>query len=245
MPRLFSCADRGAEASIVLTPSHSVVLVEQAARLFPIREAGGRRAACPTKRSQLRLGFTFVESVIAMSVIALAGAALLTSVAGAVTSCNDAIFQSVGRGLAQQLMDEIAARKVPNATTTAAATRSLFTTVDDYSGFTESPPHTKGGDVLGTEQSSAALSYSAMMMSGTSTTSRPAALQVATDFMQRFTRSVLVERVQPGTGGAWTVTAQSTLYRRVTVTVTYTVTANQTRQVAKVSRVFAAVSASP
>ena len=211
MPRLFSCADRGDEASIVLTLSHSVIPVEQAARLFPIREASGRRAACPTKRSRRHRGFTFVESIIAMTVIALAGGALLTSVAGAVTSCNDAIFESV----------------------------------DDYSGFKESPPHTKGGNVLGTEQSSAGLSYSTMMMSGTSSTSRPTALQVPTDFMQRFTRSVLVEQVQPGTGGEWTVATQSTLYRRVTVTVAYTVTVNQTRQVAKVSRIFAAMSASP
>jgi hypothetical protein len=183
-----------------------------------------------------------------MTVIAIAGAALLTSIAGAVTSCNDAVFQAVGRGLAEQMMNEIAACKLPQATAaTAATTRSLFTTVDDYSNFSESPPHTKGGDVLGTEQSSAAMSYFSMMMmtSSGSSTSRPMVLQAPTDFMGRFTRSVLVERVQPGTGGAWTVTTQSTLYRRVTVTVTYTVTADQTRPVAKVSRVFAAVPASP
>ncbi len=215
----------------MLTPSHSHLLLND------------QRSTTRSRR-----GFTFAESVIAMSVIALAGAALLTSVAGAVTSCNDAVFQAVGRGLAQQLMDEIAASKFSNTTTTTAATtRSLFATVDDYSNYSENPPHTKGGDVLGTEQSSAAMSYSAMMMStsGTSSSSRPTALQAPTDFMNRFTRSVLVERVQPATGGTWTVTTQSSLYRRVTVTVTYTVTANQTRQVAKVSRVFASVPASP
>lgn len=197
-----------------------------------------------------RRGFTFVESVIAMTVIALAGAALLTSVASAVTSCNDSIFQAVGRGLAQQLMDEIAASKFPSSTTTATATttRAYFTAIDDYSGFTEHPPHAKGGDVLGTEQSSATISYSAMMLttpSTSSSTSRPTALQVPTDFMNRFTRTVLVERVQPSTSGVWTASAQSSTYRRVTVTVSYTVSADQTRQVAKVSRIFASVPPSP
>ena len=212
---------------------------------------GGTRARL-TRRNVVvaespRRGFTFAESVIAMTVIALAGAALLTSVAGAVTSCNDSVFQAVGRGLAQQLMDEIAASKIPTTTTMASSSvRALFTTIDDYSDFKESPPHTKGGDVLGTEQSASATSYSALMTSISSTSSgRPTALQVPTDFMGRFTRSVLVERVQPSSTGVWSATAQSSLYRRVTVTVTYTVTSSQTRQVAKVSRVFAAVPPSP
>ena len=221
------------------------------ARRIVVLSDASRSRSCRRSPSELRKwsrrGFTFAESVIAMTVIALAGAALLTSITGAVTSCNDSVFQTVGRGLAQQLMDEIAASKFPSGTTTttAASTRLLFTMVDDYSGFTERPPRTRGGDVLGTEQSSASMSYSAMMMSGASSSSRPTALQAPTDFMHRFTRSVLVEKVQPSTGGAWTTTTQSSLYRRVTVIVTYTVTANQTRQVAKVSRMFASVSASP
>ena len=197
-----------------------------------------------------RRGFTFVESVIAMTVIAIAGAALLTAVASAVTSCNDSVFQAVGRGLAQQLMDEIAASKFPSSTTAAASPtmRAYFTTIDDYSGYTESPPHAKGGDVLGTEQSSATTSYAAMMMvtpGSASPTSRPSALQVPTDFMNRFTRTVLVERVQPSTSGVWTVNTQSSLYRRVTVTVSYTASADTARPVAKVSRIFASVPPSP
>lgn len=194
-----------------------------------------------------RRGFTFAESVIAMTVIALAGAALLTSVAGAVTSCNDSVFEAVGRGLAQQLMDEIAASKFPvNTTTATTTTRPFFTTIDDYTGFSERPPRVKGGDVVGTEQSSSAMSYSAMMMStGTTSSGRPTALQAPIDFLNRFTRSVLVERVQPSSNGTWSVTTQSSLYRRVTVTVTYSVTADQTRTVAKSRRVFAAIAASP
>ena len=182
-----------------------------------------------------------------MTVIALAGAALLTSVAGAVTSCNDAIFQTVGRGLAQELMDEIAASKFPIGTTPVASTtvRAFFTTIDDYSGFTERPPRTKGGSILGTEQSSSAISSTVVTTTISSSSSRPTALQAPTDFMNRFTRSVLVEQVQPSTSGSWTVSTQNTLYRRVTVTVSYTVAANQTRQVAKVSRLFAVVPPSP
>lgn len=221
------------------------------ARRLVVLSAGLRCRPRRLLRDLNRRGFTFAESVIAMTIIALAGAALLTSVAGAVTSCNDSVFQAVGRGLAQQLMDEVAASKFPNSTSTttasASTTRSFFTTIDDYSGFTEHPPRTKGGDVLGTEQSASAMSYSAMMMasSGVSSTGRPTSLQVPTDFMNRFTRSVLVERVQPSSNGTWTVTTQSSLYRRVTISVTYSVSADQSRPVAKISRVFASVPASP
>ena len=231
------------EEGIVLTHGGSAGRFTR--RNLAVAESPRGGSLCRSRR-----GFTFVESVIAMTVIAIAGAALLTAVASAVTSCNDSVFQAVGRGLAQQLMDEIAARKFYNSTSasTLPTMRAYFTTIDDYSGYTETPPHAKGGDILGTEQSSATMSNAGMMWTtpgSSSSTSRPSALQVPTDFMNRFTRTVLVERVQPSTSGVWTVSTQNSLYRRVTVTVSYTVTANQTRPVAKVSRIFASVPPSP
>lgn len=191
-----------------------------------------------------RLGFTYAESMITLVVLSLAGAALLTSVAGAVHSSNDAIYRSVGQGLADQLLDEIAAAKFPDgsaSTLPSQMDRSAFATIDDYSGWTESPPRTKSGEVLGDDRGVTGKDSGPMigMWSG-----RAAELRAAPGFVQRFTRSVLVERVQPGAAG-WTAVAQHTPHRRVTVTVAYTASNQPARPVASAMRVFSAVPPTP
>ena len=195
--------------------------------------------------ARLRRGFTYAESMIAMAVMSLAGAALLTSVAGAVQSSNDSIYRSVGQGLAEQLSDEIAASKFPTATASAPnpiPLRSWFTTIDDYDKFSECPPRTKAGEVLGNDDAATSAVANMDMMLG-KTGERTAGLAAAPSFVGRFTRSVLVERLQPGASG-WSVVAQHTPHRRVTVSVAYT--ANKTtRTVAQVVRVFSSVSPAP
>ena len=233
MPRLFSCADGGAIVSIRGTP-----------RSGTVRRCGaGAESICD------RRAFTLVESLIAMTVIALAGAALLTSIAWAVSSCNDTLFQVVGRGFGVQLMDEIAAANFPagySAPVASTGFRYTFTKIDDYANFSESPPHTKSGAVLGNDQSSSATDpYAAMMSMAGMSSGRPTALQAAPEFVGRFARSVLVERVQPSATGSWSVVTQNSSYRRVTVTVTYTLPGSQARPVAKVMRVFGSITPSP
>lgn len=199
-----------------------------------------RRSAAP------RRAFTYAESMIAVAVLALAGAALLTSVAGAVSSSNDSVYRSIGKGLAEQLLDEIAAAKFPNGTSSTPAAmpfRSSFATIDDYSDWTESPPRTKAGEVLGTDNGATSAEAYMTMMTG-SATSRAAELQAAPGFVNRFTRSVLVERVQPGPTG-WTVETQHTSHRRVTVTVSYTASNQPARPVAQATRIFSSVAPAP
>lgn len=206
-----------------------------------IANGAGLRRSCASRR-----GFTYVESMIALAILSLAGAALLTSVAGAVSSSNDLVYRSIRKGLAEQLLDEIAAAKFPSGTATIASTmpfRSSFATIDDYSGWTESPPRTKAGEVLGTDNGVAAADAYMTMMTGSST-SRAAELQAAPGFVNRFTRSVLVERAQPGSTG-WTVETQHTSHRRVTVTVSYTAGNQLARPVAQASRVFSSVAPGP
>ena len=192
-----------------------------------------------------RDGFTFIESMIALAVLSLAGAALLTSVAGAVSSSNDSIYRSIGKGFAQQLIDEIAAAKFPSGTSTTSIAmpfRSAFTTIDDYSGWTESPPRTKAGEVFGIDNGATAADAMSLMTG--SSAARDSALQAAPGFVNRFTRSVLVENVQLGSSG-WTVVKQNTSHRRVTVTVSYTGSKQPVRTIAQVTRVFSSVAPSP
>lgn len=192
-----------------------------------------------------RRAFTYAESMIALAVLSLAGAALLNSVAGAVSASNDSIYRTIGKGLAEQLLDEIAAAKFPSGVATALPAmpfRSSLTTIDDYAGWTESPPRTKAGEVLGADNGATAAEAYMSMMTGSS--SRATELQAAPGFLNRFTRSVLVERVLPGPTG-WTVETQHTPHRRVTVTVSYTAGNQPARMVAQASRVFSSVAPSP
>lgn len=207
------------------------------------RSAHARRLIVPSDR--LRRGFTYAESMIAMAVLSLAGAALLTSVAGAVQSSNDSIYRSVGQGLAEQLMDEIAASKFPSGTASVVSPmplRAWFTTIDDYAKFNECPPRTKAGEVLGNDAGATASDAYMNMMLG-KPGSRTAELAAAPSFVGRFIRSVSVERVLPGASG-WTVVTQHTPHRRVTVSVAYNAN-NSTKTVAQIVRVFSAVSPAP
>lgn len=208
-----------------------------------------RSRIVPNARGEFRRGFTFVESVIAMSVLALAGAALLTSVASALSSCNESIFSSVGRGLAEQMLDEIAASKFPNGNSPVVSTttvRTAFSTIDDYSDWSESPLRTKSGQLLGSDQTlaSGTPDTSGLSMATLpSESQRSKELQASASFMARFTRTVKVERIEPN-GAGWNVVTQHTPYRRVTVTVSYAASADTQRPVAELVRVFAAISGS-
>ncbi len=211
--------------------------------------AGEVRGLCTRRMlalsGRLRRGFTYAESMIALAVMSLAGAALLNSVAGAVQSSNDSIYRSVGQGLAEQLIDEIAASKFPTGTagiTSPIPLRSWFTTIDNYDKFSECPPRTKAGEVLGNDDAAdAATAYMNMTLGKAG--SRTAELAAAPSFVGRFTRSVLVERLQPGATG-WTVVTQHTPHRRFTVSVAYTAN-KSTRTVAQIVRVFSSVSPAP
>lgn len=211
--------------------------------------SGKVRGLCPRRliapSVPLRRGFTYAESMIALAVLSLAGAALLTSVAGAVQSSNDSIYRSVGQGLAEQLIDEIAATKFPTgaaAVTSTAPSRSGFSTIDDYASWSECPPRTKAGEVIGNDDGADSDVATADMLLG-KPGSRTTELAAAPNFVGRFTRSVLVERVQPGATG-WTVVEDHTPHRRVTVSVAYTANLS-TRTVAQVVRVFSSVSPAP
>jgi type II secretory pathway pseudopilin PulG len=183
--------------------------------------------------------------MIALAVMSLAGAALLNAVAGAVQSSNDSVYRSVGQGLAEQLIDEIAAAKFPTGSASMPnpiPLRSWFTTIDDYDKFSECPPRTKAGEVLGNDDgATAATAYTNLMLGKSG--SRTSELAAAPNFTGRFTRSVLIERLQPSTNG-WTVVSQHTPHRRVTVSVAYTAN-KSTRTVAQVARVFSSVSPAP
>src|SRR5436190_7760951 len=94
------------------------------------------------------LGFTLVESLVATTIAAVAGSALLWGISSAMQNANWSLEQTIGLGMAQQLMDEIAAKfycATKNSpydnpfTVTSAETagpgRSQYTDIGAYNGL--------------------------------------------------------------------------------------------------------------
>ncbi|MEX0702656.1 MAG: prepilin-type N-terminal cleavage/methylation domain-containing protein [Planctomycetales bacterium] len=184
-----------------------------------------------------RDGFSLVEALVAVAVTSIAGAALLSSISAAVLSSTSAAHRAVARGLADQLMDEIAAARFPAATNPApsGSTRENFDDIDDYAGLSERPPRTRDGQVLGSEGGEL----------GGYPIDRVALLQPDAAFVARFAREVTVERVQPAGSGSWQVVTQYTDYRRVTVRVSHIDARGNRGRMAEVTRMFTNVPVAP
>ncbi len=168
-----------------------------------------------------------MESLLSVAIVSIAGAALLSALGSAVRSSREIALTTLARGLAEQLLTEVAVAPVPAGSAPAkpAGARSGYTVVDHFDGWTESPPQDRFGRALGTEGTRTSVS----------TVVRPSGLQGDAALLNRFGRSVSVEKVAPS-GGAWSVTAGTTPFRRVTVQASFT-EGSRTRILADTSRI--------
>lgn len=187
-------------------------------------------------KSPRRRGISLVEALVSITITTLAGAAVLTSLGAAVRSSSDAIRTTVAQGLAEQLMDEIAAVRFPDgdSSLSTGSLRSEFEDIDEYNGWSSRPPVDRKGRTLGTEGSVAGLDAP-----------RPEALRPDPDFLNRFTREVEVQRVRPDGNNGWLVVTQHTDFRRVLVRVRYTDAQSNTVLLAELSRIFSYVPIAP
>ncbi|MBW3540247.1 MAG: hypothetical protein KY476_08250 [Planctomycetes bacterium] len=179
-----------------------------------------RRAAQLTAR---RRAFSMVESLLAVAVAAIAGAALLNSLAAGVRTASDAAASLVARGLAQQMMEEIAGVRFPDAQSSrrTGSHRASFESIDDYGGWSAQPPVDRQGIPLG-------------LLS-----------RASRELLGRLRRSVVVERVEPSGTNGWSVVTRHTDYRRVTVTVTLAMDRAGERTLAFLTRIFSYVPPAP
>ncbi|MEX2670992.1 MAG: prepilin-type N-terminal cleavage/methylation domain-containing protein [Phycisphaeraceae bacterium] len=103
-------------------------------------------------------GFTMVEVVMAMMVISLMFVAALNAVGSSRTTLTTMGERARAMALAEGLMQEILAQPYadpqdadafgPTATEAATEDRSLFDDVDDYDGWSASPPVDRDGVAL-------------------------------------------------------------------------------------------------
>ena len=188
---------------------------------------------CPPAR---RRAFTLFEALVAISITTLAGCAVLTSLSAAVHSSTEAAHTSVARGMARQLINEVASMSfpLPNSAPVTSHIRQDFESIDDFTHWSASPPVDRDGWPLGSR--------------GTTVTGeikpRPMPLLADARFIDNFTRSVTVERVVPDPNLGWRVVSEDSAHRRVTVHVTYSDRQTKNRPVGKLSRVFSHVPSS-
>ncbi len=159
-----------------------------------------------------RTGFTLVEAIVSISLAALAGSVLLAGINASIKVTDDAMHETIAMGVAQQLMDEIAARPRGDGTTRSATCRKDFTDIDDYSGYSAAPVdmwgHTLGQDHI-TDEGDGTL--------------RAANFQIASTFLNRCLVKVSLATADDG--------------YRYTVTVTVVDTGQGNREMARLQRV--------
>lgn len=184
-----------------------------------------------------RPGFSLAEAMVAVSVATVAGSALLTAVGTTVRTSTDVARRTMAQGLAEQLADEVSAAPFPGASNPAPSGpgRSGFDDIDDYGGWSEGPPQARDGSLLG----------STCMSPGGSTPMRPPVLQPSSGHLDRSTRSVVVERIEPSGTSDWVVTTQDSPYRRVTVRVTMLDEFDRPEVLAEIVRIHSHVPSAP
>jgi len=114
-----------------------------------------------------RFGFSLMEAVVAMSIVAFASSVLLLGVEATLESVEEQEEITIADGLARQMLDEIqgqnwvdpSVRSTPYQVTLSASPdellgpgRSQFDDTDDYNNYTATPPvHIDGEDLAATD----------------------------------------------------------------------------------------------
>lgn len=121
-----------------------------------------------------RRAFTLLESLLAITLTAVAGLTLLAGIASSIQTTDAALEQAIALGMAQQLMDEVAgwAYMQPGVTPyqfplgpgpgEGGPTRANLNDIDDFHGFVEQPPSDRWGIPLGTDNGQGGQRYANM-----------------------------------------------------------------------------------
>ena len=110
-----------------------------------------------------RQGFSMIEVMVAITIMAIAGSALLWGVSGAMQTTDDNLRQTLAIGMAQQLMDEILGNRYhavgaggyeypmgASPWEKGGMGRERYDDIDDFNGLRSSPPVEVCGTEIGT-----------------------------------------------------------------------------------------------
>ena len=126
-----------------------------------------------------RTGFTLLESLVSVTITAIAGTALFSAIGASLGTSYSAMNHNIATGLADQMLDELAAVRFPVTSDTRPgfqSSREYFDDLDDYDNWSSTPPENKQGYSLGREPLTILERYPI---------SRPAMLSPDSDFLNR------------------------------------------------------------
>ncbi len=180
-----------------------------------------------------REAFTLIEALVATTVTVLAGSAILLALESSLQSTEIALEQSIGQGIAQQLLDEVACAKYPPAASVpqapalgAGSSRAAFDDIDDYHGYASAPVD-RWGRPLGT--------------GGAGGTQRHSLLRLSDSYFSNWRTTIEVFFVNDANLSQALSGGQTSNHRAVKVRVLVNGPGGASRQVAEAQRVFARV----
>jgi prepilin-type N-terminal cleavage/methylation domain-containing protein len=193
-----------------------------------------------TPRAQSVRGFTLIEAMVAMTIVAIAGSALLLGVESSLNLAQGSLEQTIAAGMAQQLMDEIVGGRYmavgaspdqvpfcPSPSELATGTRELFDDIDDYDGWVSRPPEDMFGIELGADNGKGGR--------------RHASFQAPTAYLDLWEQQVRVKYVNATNLSQSLSSGQTSDYRAVEVRIVYNDPHRGPRELAKLRRVVAYV----
>lgn len=188
-----------------------------------------------------REGFSLIEAMVALTLVVIVGAALLARFGDEGRFVADALDKTVAEGMALQLMNEVAGCRYvavgqsplstatfgPSAWEAGGTGRERYDDIDDFHGFSASPPVDRYGVPLGTEDAGGITRHPKHMVpAGTFSAWRES---VAVYFVDDTNPTV---RLPAGT---------PSYHKEVEIVISYTDPREGTVELARLSRVFAYV----
>jgi type II secretory pathway pseudopilin PulG len=187
-----------------------------------------------------RSGFTLVEALVAISMMALAGSALLLGTTSSLEGTRDARDETIAIGMAQQLMDEIVGNwweepgpnpyqttLGPESGETSKPGRQLFDDIGDFNAVRSKPPVDAWGVALATDDG----------LGG----QRHPNFQLSTGVFNNWRQEVDVYYVNESDLTTRVPSGGTSDYRAIEVRIMYVDPLGATREMAKLRRVVAYV----
>ncbi len=187
---------------------------------------------------RLVAGFTLLEALVAVALVAMCGAAVLWGLQSGVQNAQTALEQTIALGLAVQLLDEILGAPYcadlsnpyevqlgPSGSESAGQARERYNDMDDYNGFVHSPPVDPWGIRLGEDNGDGL--------------SRHAAFWAASSLLEGWTQEVEVYYVSPGDLSTRLSSGQVSDFRAVEVRIVVQSPTRGRRELAKVREIVA------
>lgn len=196
-------------------------------------------------RLRTRTGFTLVEALAAITIMAFAGSVMLLAAQTSLDATDDAAKQAIAQGICEQVLDEIISKRYMaigeayNANRlnhSNTETRSTYNDTDDFAGYSAQPIQDLTEITLGTGNDAGGLRHANFrVQSGYFSNWR---LRVDVYYVSATDMSVRLDSPPIAAGGILTFTSG---YRAAEVTVEYQNSDGSFQPLANGRRVFAYV----